>query len=166
MTEQGPIMRWMTMAWWRGDVPQQTADGYAAHFDSIRNRLPVNLRDFHDRVTLHDAKLLSLKIDLLSRSVRMELAGYHWNTKMPPDRECVWHLCYEGVETVRSLATIDNGLGGPAGFGDLGYDELTIAGDGIYSHAMLFSTSVELQVTFRRLDARRVDRQTTSSCNE
>jgi hypothetical protein len=150
-------MRWVTMAWWRGDVPRSTAEGYTAHFESIRHRLPESLRDFHQTVTLHDAKLLRLEVDLEAQRARFEYDGYLWRPDVMPDQPCRWVLHYEGVRSIRSAAEPAGGLPGPDGFGDYGYDELDVTPDGLVEHRMLFSSSIQLTITFRKLAVERTD---------
>ena len=43
------------------------------------------------------------------------------------------------------------GLGGPHGFGDLGYDEIDVGEDGPFEHRLLFSSGIELAVRFADL---------------
>ncbi|WP_162668597.1 hypothetical protein [Gemmata massiliana] len=57
-------------------------------------------------------------------------------------------LTYTGIEQVESTADPKVGLGGPYGYGDLGYDELDILPTGTIEHRFLFSSGIELAIAF------------------
>ena len=141
----------MTMAWWRGDVPRESASAYRQHFEQIRSSLPPTLADFHERVTLHDARLRRLAADLPKRVLDLELDGYALSPRGDPHTPRQWNLHYTGVTSVTSTADPAGGLPGPGGYGDLGYDELDVIEPGLFEHRMLFSTAIELHVRFRDL---------------
>lgn len=141
----------MTMAWWRGDLPPESAQGYRQHFESIRASLPASLADFHERVTLHDARLRTAAADFMGHTFELELDGFAWKPDVVPEAPRRWRLRYAGVTSVTTTADPTGGLPGPAGYGDLGYDELDVIGAGLFEHRMLFSTSIELHVRFRDL---------------
>jgi hypothetical protein len=61
-------------------------------------------------------------------------------------------LTYNGVEAATATGDPNNGLGGPHGFGDLGYDEIELLDGGLIEHRMLFSTGIELHVRFGGLE--------------
>ena len=151
-------MQWMTMAWWRGETPQESAAGYWKHFDAIRDRLPKNLRRFHEEVTLHDGKITCFNIDFERKTVEIELLGYEWQPGKLPDSECRWNLIYNNVQFLKTIADPDGGLGGPSGFGDLGYDELDVTIEGVVIHRMVFSTSVEMAIGFRSMKFEKTSR--------
>ena len=140
----------MTMAWWRGDARRESADGYRRHLAMILPSLPPTLGDFRDRVTLHDARLRRLTIDLPRGSLDLMFDGYLWNPHALGEPRA-WHLRYTGVTSLTSTADPAGGLPGPAGYGDLGYDELDVIEPRLFEHRMLFSTSIELHVRFRDL---------------
>ena len=144
-------MKYMTLAWWSGEVDRSTADEYGPYFASIKGQLPPAVRRLHDDISLHDAKLRQLSVDLATETVRVQLDGYDWQPDKLPDAERQFTLTYSGVVNVTTTGDPERGLGGPHGFGDLGYDELELLGDGLIEHRMLFSTGIELHIRFRGL---------------
>lgn len=138
-------MKFFTLDWWTGDSEADPHSAYAAHVASIRHLLPADLLALHERNPLHDARLRDLRLDVtagelvLSFDAADENGGFGRRLR----------LAYRGVTLFRSAADPARGLGGPHGYGDLGYDEIDTAGDGTFEHRLLFSSGVELQVQFR-----------------
>jgi hypothetical protein len=52
------------------------------------------------------------------------------------------------MKSLRQTGHPQKGLGGPCGFGDLGYDEQDVRDDGNFEHRLLFSIGIEVQVCF------------------
>jgi hypothetical protein len=147
-------MKYMTMQWWRGDVPCETADGYGDYYESIKARLPESLQSLHDKISLHDSKLRELVADFGKGQLEIRLDGYDWTQKGFPLPKRQIALCYSGVRSMRSLGDPEVGLGGPHSYGDLGYYEVELLGEGFFEHRMLFSSGIELQVQFGNLEIR------------
>ena len=132
------------MAWWSGRVPDNVSDpieGYAATLALIRDRLPPDLHATTESVSLHDTRLRELRVSVPEGVVTLELDSYSGDER--------FKLTYSGVERFESLADPAVGLGGPAGYGDLGYCEVAELPGGLLEHRLLFSTGIELVVTFR-----------------
>ena len=137
-------MRFFTMAWWCGS---QTGDAgspwaaYAAHVASVRDRLPPDLLILEESVSLHDARLRELRVMFAQGTVSLGLDSDGGGERLT--------LIYSGVERLQSTADPEVGLGGPAGYGDLGYGEVDALPGGAFEHRLLFSTGIELAVVFR-----------------
>ncbi len=137
-------MRHFTMAWWCGI---QTGDGgdpaadYARHLEAIRCQLPPDLVAAHESLPLHDARLREMTVLKADGTARLVLDSHAGDERFT--------LTYSVVERVQSAADPQAGLGGPGGYGDLGYDELDILPTGAFEHRLLFSTGIELALVFR-----------------
>jgi hypothetical protein len=135
-------MRFFTMSWWcatqTGDAGGPSA-AYAAHFATIRDRLPPQLLATAESVPLHDARLRGLR--LANDTLVLELDTFVGDERLT--------LTYTDVTRFESSADPEVGLGGPAGYGDLGYCEVDALPDGAFEHRLLFSTGIELAVVFR-----------------
>ena len=57
-------------------------------------------------------------------------------------------LKYEGVHSFKSTVDTERGRIGPAGYGDLGYDEFHLLAPRQFEHAFLFSSGIEIAVEF------------------
>ncbi len=135
-------MRFFTMAWWCGTQTGDAADpsvGYSAHLAAVRDRLPPDLLATQESVSLHDTRLRELR--LADGSLSLGLDSYAGDERLT--------LTYSGVELFESAANPEVGLGGPAGYGDLGYCEVDVLPGGAFEHRLLFSTGIELAVVFR-----------------
>ncbi len=136
-------MRFFTMNWWCG-VQQGDDDpraAYATHLAAIRDRLPPDLLAIQESVSLHDTRLRELRLLVGEGSLVLALESYAGDERFT--------LVYDGVERFESWADPEVGLQGPAGYGDLGYDEVAVLPGGAFEHRLLFSTGIELVVVFR-----------------
>ena len=134
-------MRYFTMAWWCGTQTGDAGDAFAAytaHLNTVRDRLPPDLLATQESVSLHDTRLRELR--LVDGSLSMGLDNYAGDERLT--------LTYTRVERFESTADPQVGLGGPAGYGDLGYCEVDVLSSGAFEHRMLFSTGIELVVVF------------------
>jgi hypothetical protein len=135
-------VRFFTTAWWCGiqtDGVGDPSDAYAAHLAAIRERLPPDLLVTEESVSLHDARLRALR--LVDGTLVLGLDSLAGDERLT--------LTYTGVERFESVADPKVGLGGPAGYGDLGYYEVDALPGGTLEHRLLFSTGIELIVVFR-----------------
>ena len=142
-------MRFFTMAWWCGcqtGTAEDVSTSYSAHLAAIRDRLPPDLLATEETVSLHDTRLRELRLLLAERALTLALDSYSGDER--------FILTYMGVEHFESTADPEVGLGGPAGYGDLGYCEIDALPSGAFEHRLLFSTGIELAVAFQgfRLD--------------
>ncbi len=143
-------MRFFTMAWWCGTQIGDVGDvfaAYTAHLDAIRNRLPPDLLATEDSVSLHDTRLRELL--LADGTLVMELDSHAGDERLT--------LIYTGVERFGTTANPNVGLGGPAGYGDLGYCEVDALPSGALEHRLLFSTGIELSVVFHEFSLQRAE---------
>jgi hypothetical protein len=137
-------VRFFTMAWWCGIQTGAGGDpsaGYTGHLGTIRDRLPPDLLATEESVSLHDTRLRELRLSVTEAVLTLGLDSYSGDERLA--------LVYSGVERLESSADPEVGLGGPAGYGDLGYYEIDVLADGALEHRLLFSTGVELVVVFR-----------------
>ena len=135
-------MRYYTMAWWSGDDggKNDRAAEYPAHLATFRDRLPPDLLLTEESVSLHDTRLRELKLLPAQGSLSIGLDSYQGDERFTLD--------YIGVTQFESTADPAVGLGGPGGYGDLGYCEVDALKDGKFEHRLLFSTGIELMVVF------------------
>ncbi|OAB63284.1 hypothetical protein AY599_06675 [Leptolyngbya valderiana BDU 20041] len=141
-------MEFFTFDWWwagqhGGDEhPAAAFDRYRAHLDTIRDRLPADALRLEDELSIHDARLVSLDVATQARTLTLVLDGDDGHGG--PRR---FTLGYTGVRSFHSAQSDEPALSGPAGYGDLGYGEVHLAGDA-FEHRFLFSTGIELRVVF------------------
>jgi hypothetical protein len=136
-------VRFFTIDWWRGDDERDPFPEYHAHFERIREHLPGGLIQLHDSVSLHDAWLRQLTVNVPASTVDIRLEADDGSGGL---RQI--HLAYSEVTSFASNAQHEEGLAGPRGYGDLGYDEVDIVGDA-FVHRMLFSGNIEMEIRFR-----------------
>lgn len=144
------------MAWWGGIQPDADSpyDGmepfqaYQTYLDTFIDRLPPGLLAVNQTVPLHDAKLRSLSLTPATNTLLIEFENYY---DAAGARR--FFLRYEDVSAFESYADPDVGLGGPHGYGDLGYDELDITDEGQAVHRLLFSSGIEFHITCRNAQA-------------
>lgn len=139
-------MKYFTIEWWSGC---QTGDDghaverYQAHAASIRSRLSPELLSIHEGISLHDATLISLRIISDHREAVLRL-------QLPTNRQI--ELRYKALSGFDSLHMPSMALGGPGGFGHLGYDEIDVLADNTFEHRLLFSSSIELRFRFAAIE--------------
>jgi hypothetical protein len=121
---------------------------YAAHLAAVRDRLPPDLLATQETISLHDTRLRELRLLVAEGSLSLGLDSYTGDERFT--------LVYSGVEFLESSADPNAALGGPAGYGDLGYCEVDVLPDGTFEHRLLFSTGIELAVRFRGFRLQRV----------
>lgn len=134
-------MRFLTMNWWAGDDTADRGAEYEAHLERIWDRLPSSVQEL-SRIPFHDTNLTRLTLSIPARELllHMELAGTKSGSNLL--------VRYRDVEQFNTTGGADEGLAGPGGYGDLGYDEVDITGAGRFIHRLLFSSGIELEITF------------------
>jgi hypothetical protein len=141
-------MKFFTFSWWCGEYEEADADAvagkYRDHFASIEDRLPASILDFARHHSLHDARLEKFSLNVVDQAAELHVRG--WDPKCEEKR--AYSLFYSVVSGVLSQGSPEEPLGGPGGFGDLGYDEFDLLEDDKIEHRMLFSTGIELSVAF------------------
>ena len=140
-------LNFFTLAWWHGQVDDEAVDPcvtYREHFNRIEDRLPSAFVEFCKTISLHDSRLRVLRLDIAKQDLRMELTGDDGHGGLRQ-----FTLAYLGVAALESNADPNNGLRGPYGYGDWGYDEADAHEGGLCEHRILFSSGIELRIWFR-----------------
>jgi hypothetical protein len=119
------------------------AESYRTYLATIRDRLPADLLALQESVSLHDGRLREFEHSPSTGTLRMLIDGDDGNGGLRR-----FTLRYRGVSFFRSFAEADEGLPGPHGYGDLGYDEADVAESGELVHRILFSSGIEFVVQF------------------
>ena len=146
-------MRYFTLEDWLADqefghptTSAEKAEAYSAYLADVHPQLPADFQRLLATVCIHDAALRELTVDLKGSSLTLVLdAG---DVSMREPRRV--RLRYEDAREIVSYADPARGLGGQHGYGDLGYDEIELLGDGTFEHRLLFSSGIELAVRFAR----------------
>lgn len=137
-------MKFYTMDWWMSLQRLEFVDptpAYMAYLDSIRDRLPPDLLQLQESISIHDAHLRFADYCRDTGMLGIALDGDDGHGGLRQ-----FHLRYSDVTVFRTTNNPDNGFAGPHGYGDLGYDEADITIDGLIEHRMLFSSGIELQI--------------------
>lgn len=131
--------------------------GYTRYLAGVWDRLPEDLQRLTgacldrspERIYLHDSRVGTIRVEMDERTAESVLDGETLDAsgvRVSPRR---YVLRYGGVVSFRSACDPDGVLPGPAGYGDLGADELEEMGGGLFEHRLLFSSGIELAVGFR-----------------
>jgi hypothetical protein len=129
------------------DELEKPARAFCDYFDSVREALPSSVIQLWDEYTLHDAQLTALKVDFDANEVTMDLHGFVGGLS----EQCQYHLVFSGVVQLLTEGSPERPMGGPGGFGHLGYYEFEVLGDGLFESRMLFSTGTELTLQWSGL---------------
>ena len=70
------------------------------------------------------------------------------NSGSSKESEVTGVISYDTVSKAEIINPVESGLPGTFGFGDLGYDEIEILSSGEFQQRFLFSSGIELHVTF------------------
>ena len=144
-------MKYFTIEWWSGEVEDDAHlfDDYREHLEGIFEDLPPDHQRLEREVSLHDAHLLSLDLDLRSATLTLDLDGSGYDEELKSYFGRRFCLRYTEVESFKTTANPEKGLPGPHGFGDLGYSEIYMPEAGLFEHRMLFSTGIVITVLHR-----------------
>jgi hypothetical protein len=143
---------------------QRAFEAYRANLEGLRARVGDQAYKFFSDADIHDAELLDVRIVDGSRPAPLGERARPWQsltaypvrvemTILDSQDEYVWCLVYSSTRTV----LIDFPSGDPlfnrriGGFDDLGYHELTDAGDGFLRHELLFSSGAILAFEFQNV---------------
>jgi hypothetical protein len=149
-------MKYFTLDWWRGDADSDIEE-YSSYLDDIRPQLSSKLSQFVDTINLHDAQIISFDLDTTGRKLE-----FLFNALFPSSGPASFEhhrlsLIYEEVSHINSISTPEKALGGPAGYGDLGYDEIELVQEQLFEHRLLFSSGIELQIRFKDVTWQQLD---------
>jgi len=151
-------MKYFTWDWWMsGSEDVSNIDDYWNYLESVKDKIPDNISQFVHNYTLHDSRLVELRISTEKKECVMVFDGF--------DKELVNSLNYEliytgflSVDTLfHSSEPLEHLLSG--GFGSVGYDEFELLQNGIISHKILFETGVELVMIFEELIYKILEKQ-------
>ena len=139
-------MKFFTFEWWSGQSgdPAEAFDAYRHFIGDFFDRLPADHQLLSRDLSLHDANLRKLSVNVEARTTDLQLDGRGFNQADKSYFGRRFVLKYSGVSKIETTADPRVGLPGPHGYGDLGYDEIEILESGIIEHRMLFSTGIEL----------------------
>lgn len=142
-------MKYYTLEWWNGHCEDASViKNYWDYFDSIKMKLPNELIVFSKTIRLHDSNLLEINSNNILKELNLKFNIYKYNTKGNSIGKQHLIMKYSGVQSLNVSSTPELGLGGPKGFGDLGYDEIDIETSNIFIHRILFSSSIEFEIKF------------------
>jgi hypothetical protein len=170
----GPPMKYFTKAMWRGSQqigPEaeqnhlqwvRAFEEHRANLEGLRGRVGEQVHDFFANTDIHDAELLDVHIIDGSRPAPLCEPARPWQSLTAhPVRvklmildaldQYVWRVVYSSTRLVLIDFPSDDPLfnRGGGGFEDLGYHELTDAGDGFLRHEILFSSGAILAFEFK-----------------
>ena len=123
----------------------RTINAYKCYLESIKPRLPEDIRRLLNEYCIHDGILRDLQIDVQKATVIMSIGA--GDITMKEGREISLH--YSGVTNMRSTADPKRGFTGTKGYGDLGNDELELLENGLIEHRFLFSSGIQMLIRFR-----------------
>lgn len=135
---------------------------YREQLELLRPRVSLPVFDFFSSADIHDGELLELRLIDGSRPAPIGEPICRWSrSNQYPVRvelsildaydKLIWELSYSGLRRV----VIDYPSADPLfyssgeGFGDVGYHELTDAGEGCFRHEVLFATGASLLFEFQ-----------------
>jgi hypothetical protein len=140
-------MKFFTYEWWKslqcsGPHDDPSID-YRLHLGRIRSRLTPELLRVEEGLSLHDGVLRGLWLDVASGQIKVNIDLDDWDRP-----SCAVEFRYEGVSRFESTSPgRGDHLGGPIGFGHLGYFETDVNEQG-FEHRILFSSGIELRIVF------------------
>jgi hypothetical protein len=101
-------------------------------------------------IAITDVRLTELALDIPGGCLRLGFEGAEVK-----DQSLGWKivsyrptLTYVGVLSFTSASEPGHGLPGPIGYGEMGFDEFELLDNGIFQHRLLFSSGIEIAVTF------------------
>jgi hypothetical protein len=166
-------MKYFTKKLWR-DSPATTDAGPAAawnrarraywkELDAMRPQFAPGVFAFFERADVHEGELLYIDVIDGSRPAHLHAPPHPVRVKLAlldVYKRFTWTLHYGAVRRV----VVDFPSAAPlirpneAGFGLLGFHELTDCGGGFFRHEILFASGATLLVEFRDVDVRGSER--------
>jgi hypothetical protein len=149
------LMKFYTLADWKreGDCSLQEFDEitsrvkeYRAYLESIGSGLSRRFQHFLDLASLHDGEVLEISIEPSSAVASLRCRALD-NASNGRNGHYL-RLNYHEVQNFQSIGPEEESFGGD-GYGDIGYDEIELLAEGVFQHRLLFSTGIEIAVTFR-----------------
>lgn len=157
-------MKFFTFEWWcrrqsDGSLPDP-GPAYEAHVREFRDQLPAELLRLDGELSIHDARLRQLTLDVAEQTLVLLLDGDEWSGGAPQIA-----LRFGGVTGFNTTANGEMSLPGASGYGHLGYWELDLAPGG-YEVRMLYSTGIEMSICFREIAIETAENPSTRECSE
>jgi len=140
-------MKYLTFGWWSGEcVDENAVKNYWNYFDSIKSSFPESIIKFTENISLHDSNLLELNHKVCEDKLQLLL-----NIFTNDDIRKKIVVNYNDLLDLKLSSDPEKGLGGPYGFGDLGYDEFDVEKD-YFIHRLLFSSGIEIIINFKKFE--------------
>jgi hypothetical protein len=150
-----PLMKFHTLVDWKRsqnlDDDQTfgrivaTGERYRLYLEMIRPKLPTDFQRLLDLASLHDGEVLGIEIEPSSAKASLWCRALD-NFSEGRDGRYL-RLEYHGLKKFHSVGPEEESFGGD-GYGDIGNDEIELLSDGTFEHRFLFSTGIELGLTF------------------
>lgn len=121
---------------------------YREYMASIEESLPSGLREFYRTITVSDATLLRLHVDMETETAELLLEA---DTIPPPDeyaKNAIVTLNYQQLLSFESAIGMAS-TSGLDGYGDLLNDEIELTDDGVIEHRMVTTQGIEFIFRFR-----------------
>lgn len=150
-------MKYFTLDWWEAGCDERMVARYLTQLYRQLDQFPQDLVKLADRMSLHNAKLLSFQYDNEISVLKLDLDGYAYDEDFNVLGGRRFFLNYKNVLRLQSQADPQKGLEGPFGYGDVGYDEIEVVSAGLFEHRLLFSSGIELNIQFRDVELIHID---------
>ncbi|WP_040508053.1 hypothetical protein [Leptospira wolffii] len=145
-------MKYFTYDWWFGEdlSNNDPAERYSAHYRLIENKLPKEIRTFVKEVNLHDSRELEIKRNEQDHSISLKLLCYRYDDAFSSDSQFELMINYFDVSEFKVLSDIvsNETIEFDVSEDDLGYDEFDMIENNSFEHRLLFSSGMELKITF------------------
>lgn len=141
-------MKFFTLAWWSSACEDSDAlfRKYQVFVADFFDRLPDSYQRLHRDLSLHDSRLRRFDADYRHQTLEIHLDGHGFDRTDNSYFERKFTLRYYDVKQVLTVSDPQQGLPGPHGYGDLGYDEIELLSSGELEHRLLFSSGIVLTV--------------------
>ncbi len=119
-------------------------NNYIEHHKAIKPKLPEELNCLQDSYTLHDAKIKKIDSHFDNREINIHALGWDYELKNRTFYDLTFKDVYDFVQTFPEGEYQESELG------DIGYIEFDIDDTEIYEIRILFSSSAEFSIRFKR----------------
>lgn len=138
---------------------------YRNQFEQLRLRLPSNVYKFFNEISLHDGNLISLELNDVNNSCGLDNKEIKQpvciSMKILGSEDDMFILDYKSVIKFNINYSSENPLFEyfSDSMGDIGYNELTKVNEDFLKHEFLFSTGSTIEVVFKEIDVKRLERK-------
>lgn len=140
-----------------GDIDRDIMQSYEDYIKQVYAKFPSAVKVLADHedetgsVSLNDATVMGLNIDLALRIIKLTMAGdYQGGPRGHGQR--TFHLFYRGVQGFSGCCQPWNVGPSLDGYGDHLFNEFEVLADDRFEHRMLFATGIEVAIQFQDLD--------------